>query len=130
MRVGLQSGCRISCSSVGLESEDLAEPGGCARVDQVGRAIGAEDLPVPAANGGQAVDWNKALIALPPVDHAVEVVGAPVVRVGHDQEPLLPHTEELPVHCTVETLFTLQISRPPSTPSIKGPMLYGCFYML
>lgn len=91
-----------SCSSVGLESEDLAEPGGGARVDQIGGAVSAEELPVSAAECKEAVDWNKALIALPPVDHAVEGVGAAVVRVGHHQEPLIPHAEELPVHRTVQ----------------------------
>jgi len=59
--------------SVGPELEDLAEPGGGARVHQEGAFMGDEVFPVPAAERGQTVDRNKALIALPPEDHRQEL---------------------------------------------------------
>lgn len=53
-------------SSVGLEFEDLAEPGRGTGVDEEGAFFGAEVFPVSAAEGGQTVDWDEALVALPP----------------------------------------------------------------
>lgn len=55
--------------SVGPESEDLAEPGGGAGVHQEGASLGPEVLPVSAAESGQTVDRNEALVALPPGSH-------------------------------------------------------------
>lgn len=52
--------------SVGPESEDFADPGGGARVDQEGALLCLEVFPVSAAKGGQTVDRNKALVTLPP----------------------------------------------------------------
>lgn len=53
-------------SLVGLEFEDLAEPGGGAGVDEEGAILGAEVLPVSAAKRGQTVDGDEALVPLPP----------------------------------------------------------------
>lgn len=52
--------------SVGPEFEDFAEPGGCTGVDEKGALISPELFPVSAAKCGKTVDWNKALITLPP----------------------------------------------------------------
>lgn len=52
--------------SVGPESEDLAEPGGGAGVDQEGASLRLKVFPVSAAEGGQTVDRNETLVTLPP----------------------------------------------------------------
>jgi len=56
----------VRSASVRPESEHLAEPGGGAGVHEEGAFIGAEVFPVSAAECGQAVHCDKALVALPP----------------------------------------------------------------
>lgn len=115
--------CRTQFHSVGPQFEDLAESGGGAGVDEEGTFVGAEVLPVSAAERRQTVDRNKALITLPPenpkqthnnlqihkvctdnlwrytpVDDTVQRVRAAVMGVGHNQELLFSDGEELPVH--------------------------------
>lgn len=52
--------------SVCLESENFAQAGRGAGVDEEGAFICAEVLPVSAAERGETVDRDKALVTLPP----------------------------------------------------------------
>lgn len=58
----------MDLESVSPELEHLAEPGGGAGVDEEGALVCGKVFPVSAAERGQTVDRNEALVALPPGD--------------------------------------------------------------
>lgn len=73
--------------SVGPESEDLAEPGGGAGVDEERASVSVEVFPVSAADGGKTVDWNEAFVTLPPGSPTdAELQGAEATHSGRTSE--------------------------------------------
>lgn len=58
-------------ASVCFETEDFGEARGGTGVEEEGALGGVEVFPVSAAEGGQAVHGNEALVAPPLVHHTV-----------------------------------------------------------
>lgn len=58
--------CALSLGLVGFQLENFGKRHFGTRVDQICFFINCEKLPVTASNCWEPMDWNKALISLPP----------------------------------------------------------------